>query len=144
MMGFVVRYFFLLPLRILIFFIGVITTVPIMFLVGMLPNGRVRRYLGSVVYKVANRMLIRSVSCVASYHDTQHMPETSSFCVANHTSIIDVCVLSNKSCFCLIGQRHNGFLGLLQRALARASPHIWFERSEVKDRHAEPASITHR
>ncbi|XP_052755232.1 glycerol-3-phosphate acyltransferase 4 isoform X4 [Galleria mellonella] len=35
-----------------------------------------------------------------------------------------------------IGQRHGGFLGLLQRALARASPHIWFERSEVKDRHA--------
>lgn len=35
-----------------------------------------------------------------------------------------------------IGQRHGGFLGILQRALARASPHIWFERSEVKDREA--------
>lgn len=35
-----------------------------------------------------------------------------------------------------IGQRHGGFLGILQRALARASPHIWFERSEVRDRHA--------
>ncbi|CAH0599577.1 unnamed protein product [Chrysodeixis includens] len=35
-----------------------------------------------------------------------------------------------------IGQRHDAFLGILQRALARASPHIWFERSEVKDRHA--------
>ncbi|XP_077289609.1 glycerol-3-phosphate acyltransferase 4 isoform X8 [Arctopsyche grandis] len=39
-------------------------------------------------------------------------------------------------CFVGIGQRHGGFLGILQRALARASPHIWFERSEVKDRHA--------
>ncbi|XP_049788974.1 glycerol-3-phosphate acyltransferase 4 isoform X4 [Schistocerca nitens] len=39
-------------------------------------------------------------------------------------------------CFIGIGQRHGGFLGLLQRALARASPHIWFERSEVKDREA--------
>ncbi|XP_011693566.1 PREDICTED: glycerol-3-phosphate acyltransferase 4 isoform X3 [Wasmannia auropunctata] len=37
-------------------------------------------------------------------------------------------------CFVGIGQRHGGFLGILQRALARASPHIWFERSEVKDR----------
>lgn len=35
-----------------------------------------------------------------------------------------------------IGQRHGGFLGILQRALARASPHIWFERGEVKDREA--------
>ncbi|XP_029669957.1 glycerol-3-phosphate acyltransferase 4 isoform X3 [Formica exsecta] len=39
-------------------------------------------------------------------------------------------------CFVGIGQRHGGFLGILQRALARASPHIWFERSEVKDREA--------
>ncbi|KAI4459526.1 phospholipid acyltransferase [Holotrichia oblita] len=36
----------------------------------------------------------------------------------------------------VIGQRHGGFLGVVQRALARASPHIWFERSEAKDRHA--------
>lgn len=35
-----------------------------------------------------------------------------------------------------IGQRHGGFLGVLQRALARASPHIWFERAESKDRMA--------
>ncbi|XP_060824943.1 glycerol-3-phosphate acyltransferase 3 isoform X3 [Bombus pascuorum] len=39
-------------------------------------------------------------------------------------------------CFVGIGQRHGGFLGILQRALARASPHIWFERCEVKDREA--------
>ncbi|XP_017839692.1 glycerol-3-phosphate acyltransferase 3 isoform X5 [Drosophila busckii] len=38
-------------------------------------------------------------------------------------------------CFVGIGQRHGGFLGILQRALARASPHIWFERGEAKDRH---------
>ncbi|XP_034476232.1 glycerol-3-phosphate acyltransferase 3 isoform X3 [Drosophila innubila] len=38
-------------------------------------------------------------------------------------------------CFIGIGQRHGGFLGILQRALARASPHIWFERGEAKDRH---------
>ncbi|XP_037037702.1 glycerol-3-phosphate acyltransferase 3 isoform X3 [Bradysia coprophila] len=37
-------------------------------------------------------------------------------------------------CFVGIGQRHGGFLGVLQRALARASPHIWFERAEAKDR----------
>ena len=35
-----------------------------------------------------------------------------------------------------IGQRHSGFLGLLQRALTRASSHIWFERGETKDRSA--------
>ncbi|XP_038220953.1 glycerol-3-phosphate acyltransferase 4-like [Zerene cesonia] len=214
-MGFIVRYFFLLPLRILIFVIGVITTLLSMSLIGLLPAGGPRRALGGVAYKVANRMLIRSVSCVVYYHDVEHRPTSNGFCVANHTSPIDVSVLSMDmcfslvwwlivstaivgtlpdgafkqrvnnsvslvcfnflsrcisavityhngdrykprsgicvanhtspidvlvlmcdSCYSLIGQRHKGFLGLLQRALARASPHIWFERSEVKDRHA--------
>ncbi|CAF4892268.1 unnamed protein product [Pieris macdunnoughi] len=198
-MGFVVRYFFLLPLRILVFFIG----------------GKFRRLLGEIIYKTANRILVRGVSCLVNFHDTQHMPKPNSFCVANHTSPIDANVLSSNTCFSLvwwliistaligtlpdgafkqrvnntmslmcfnflsrcisavityhngdkykprsgicvanhtspidvlvlmcdssyslIGQSHGGFLGLLQRALARASPHIWFERSEVKDRNA--------
>ncbi|XP_045530665.1 glycerol-3-phosphate acyltransferase 3 isoform X2 [Pieris brassicae] len=135
-MGFVVRYFFLLPLRILVFFIGVLITMTVTSLVGMLPSGKLRRLLGEIIYKTANRILVRGVSCLVYFHDTQHMPEPNSFCVANHTSPIDANVLSTNTCFSLIGQSHGGFLGLLQRALARASPHIWFERSEVKDRHA--------
>ncbi|KAK8749949.1 hypothetical protein OTU49_015143 [Cherax quadricarinatus] len=35
-----------------------------------------------------------------------------------------------------VGQRHGGFLSIFQRALSRASAHIWFERSEAKDRFA--------
>ncbi|CAH4034341.1 unnamed protein product [Pieris brassicae] len=135
-MGFVVRYFFLLPLRILVFFIGVLITMTVTSLVGMLPSGKLRRLLGEIIYKTANRILVRGVSCLVYFHDTQHMPKPNSFCVANHTSPIDANVLSTNTCFSLIGQSHGGFLGLLQRALARASPHIWFERSEVKDRHA--------
>ncbi|GBL92557.1 Glycerol-3-phosphate acyltransferase 3 [Araneus ventricosus] len=34
----------------------------------------------------------------------------------------------------IVGQTHSGFLGLLQRALARATSHVWFERFEMKDR----------
>ncbi|XP_063981304.1 glycerol-3-phosphate acyltransferase 4 isoform X3 [Diachasmimorpha longicaudata] len=61
-------------------------------------------------------------------------------------TVIWMCGFFMRYCFLLplrilichigIGQRHGGFLGILQRALARASPHIWFERSEVKDREA--------
>ncbi|CAH2101486.1 unnamed protein product [Euphydryas editha] len=213
-MGFVVRYFFLLPLRVLIFIIGVVFMITSMSLIGVLPECRFRRFLGSIAYKMSIRTIMRGMSCVTNFHDVQYMPQTNGFCVANHTSPIDVGVLSINTCFSLvwwlivctacvgtlpdgklkqrvnnalslicfnflsrcisavityhnsdhkprtgicvanhtspidvlvlmcdscyslIGQRHNGFLGLLQRALARASPHIWFERSEVKDRHA--------
>ncbi|XP_041968759.1 glycerol-3-phosphate acyltransferase 3 isoform X1 [Aricia agestis] len=136
MMGFVVRYFFLLPLRLLVFVIGVLMMVVVMSMIGLLPPGRVRRWLGALAYKMSFRTIMRSISCVANFHQTEYMPAANGFCVANHTSPIDVGILSANICFSLIGQRHDGFLGLLQRALARASPHIWFERSEVKDRHA--------
>lgn len=43
---------------------------------------------------------------------------------------------THKKSLSQIGQRHGGFLGVLQKALSRASPHIWFERAESKDRHA--------
>nr|XP_032526042.1 glycerol-3-phosphate acyltransferase 3 [Danaus plexippus plexippus] len=213
-MGFVVRYLFLLPLRILIFIIGVLATIASMSVIGALPRCRARAAVGAVAYKMAMRSLVRCVSCVTNFHDTRHRPRHNGFCVANHTSPIDVAVLSVNDCFSLvwwllactaavgclpdgrvkqrvnstlslmcfnflsrcisavvtyhspelrprsgicvanhtspidvlvlmcdsryslIGQRHDGFLGILQRALARASPHIWFERSEVKDRHA--------
>jgi len=54
--------------------------------------------------------------------------------VANHTSPIDVLVLACYNAYALIGQRHGGFLGYLQDQLSKASPQIWFERGESKDR----------
>ena len=43
-------------------------------------------------------------------------------------------ILSTDHCYALIGQRHPGLLGFIQRALSRATNHIWFERSESRDR----------
>ncbi|XP_052755227.1 glycerol-3-phosphate acyltransferase 3 isoform X2 [Galleria mellonella] len=135
-MGFLVRYMFLLPLRVLIFVIGVVTMVVSTLIVSMLPACKIRLFLGALAYKMSFRILFRALSCYVRFHDTEYIPKKNGFCVANHTSPIDVAALSINNCYSLIGQRHGGFLGLLQRALARASPHIWFERSEVKDRHA--------
>merc|ERR1712110_997174 len=61
-------------------------------------------------------------------------------CVANHTSPIDVLILACDNAYALIGQMHGGFLGQLQTILSKCSDHIWFERSESKDR----ALITQR
>ncbi|EPB78945.1 Acyltransferase [Ancylostoma ceylanicum] len=55
-------------------------------------------------------------------------------CVANHTSPIDVMVLSCDNCYAMIGQRQGGILGFIQNSLSRAESHIWFERSEAADR----------
>jgi glycerol-3-phosphate O-acyltransferase 3/4 len=34
----------------------------------------------------------------------------------------------------MIGQKHGGVLGAIQKAVSRCSHHIWFERSQAKDR----------
>lgn len=85
--------------------------------------------------------------------------------MANHTTPIDVIILASDRCYSLVqhfvslslcntsafirvfemssifelgsqvGQMHRGLLGMIQRGMVKSSPHIWFDRSEVKDRH---------
>ncbi|XP_012260242.1 glycerol-3-phosphate acyltransferase 3 isoform X3 [Athalia rosae] len=135
MFGFIMRYFFLLPLRILICCIGVMWLTACTAVVGYVPEGSFKRWLNHRVSIMCFGVLSSALSSVINYHNAENRP-LRGICVANHTSPIDVLVLMRDNCYSLIGQRHGGFLGILQRALARASPHIWFERSEVKDREA--------
>ncbi|XP_048268460.1 glycerol-3-phosphate acyltransferase 3-like isoform X1 [Bombus terrestris] len=212
--GFVMRYCFLLPLRIFICFVGVLYIVIATFLIGFLPNGFIKKWTYNKASLIAFRIMSQSLSATITIHNPENKPKPGGMCVANHTSTIDVPILSTQTtfslvmwltactavvgyvpegsfkrwlnykvsimcfgvlssalssvityhnpenrpvrgicvanhtspidvlilmcdnCYSLIGQRHGGFLGILQRALARASPHIWFERCEVKDREA--------
>ncbi|XP_030369153.1 glycerol-3-phosphate acyltransferase 3-like isoform X3 [Scaptodrosophila lebanonensis] len=213
MVGFVVRYFILMPLRVLVCFLGVLFAVITNSFVALIPYRFLRHPLADLSFKITFRLISSSLSALIKFHNKQYKPSTSGFCVANHTSPLDVAILSTdctfslvvwltvctaavgylkdgqkkrdivnrvlRQCFgvlssaisavityhneenrpssgicvanhtspidvlvlmcdttySLIGQRHGGFLGVLQRALARASPHIWFERGEAKDRH---------
>ncbi|GAB1860522.1 1-acyl-sn-glycerol-3-phosphate acyltransferase zeta [Camponotus japonicus] len=135
MIGFVIRYCFLLPLRIFICFIGVMWLTVCTAVVGYVPEGSFKRWLNYKVSIMCFAVLSSALSSVITYNNPENRP-VRGICVANHTSPIDVLMLMCDNCYSLIGQRHGGFLGILQRALARASPHIWFERSEVKDREA--------
>ncbi|XP_017839688.1 glycerol-3-phosphate acyltransferase 3 isoform X1 [Drosophila busckii] len=103
--------------------------------VGLLKDGDSKRAIVNKVLGQCFGVLSSAISAVVTYHNEDNRPSSGGICVANHTSPIDVLVLMCDSTYSLIGQRHGGFLGILQRALARASPHIWFERGEAKDRH---------
>uniref|UniRef100_A0A0A9Y043 Glycerol-3-phosphate acyltransferase 4 n=2 Tax=Lygus hesperus TaxID=30085 RepID=A0A0A9Y043_LYGHE len=131
--GFFIRYTFLLPMRVLICFYGVLWLTVCTAIVGYVPNGWLKRWVNRKVSMMCFNVLSSALSAVITYHNPENRPKKG-ICVANHTSPIDVLVLMCDNTYSLIGQRHGGFLGVLQRALARASPHIWFERGEVKDR----------
>ncbi|XP_072387993.1 glycerol-3-phosphate acyltransferase 3 isoform X1 [Diabrotica undecimpunctata] len=134
--GFFIRYFFLFPLRLIICCFGFLSLIISTFALSACPGGSARRWLNEKFYKIGFRIMCQCISAEINVHNKQWRPAKGSVCVANHTSPIDVMILSTDNCYALIGQRHGGFLGIFQRALARASPHIWFERSETRDRSA--------
>uniref|UniRef100_A0A336K4K1 CSON015489 protein n=1 Tax=Culicoides sonorensis TaxID=179676 RepID=A0A336K4K1_CULSO len=131
--GFFIRYIILLPLRVTICFVGVWYLTFCTAVVGCFPDGDSKRKMVRRVLIHCFEFLASALSTVINYHNLENRP-THGICVANHTSPIDVLMLMCDNCYSLIGQSHGGFLGILQRALARASPHIWFERAEAKDR----------
>lgn len=135
MIGFFIRYVILMPCRVFICFVGVMWLTLCTALVGCIPEGPNKRWMVKMVLIQCFGVLSSALSSVVNYHNLENRP-LNGICVANHTSPIDVLMLMCDNCYSLIGQRHGGFLGVLQRALARASPHIWFERAEAKDRMA--------
>lgn len=131
--GFFIRYFILLPSRIMICFLAVVWLTLCTGLVGFLNEGALKRAIYEKVSTWCFNFLSCALSAVINFHNRENIPKDG-ICVANHTTPVDVMILHCDNAYALIGQRHGGFLGIIQRALARASSHIWFERSEVKDR----------
>lgn len=132
-LGFVVRYCILLPGRMCILLVGLLWMGMGMAFVGQIRDGEFKRWLHYQVYTLSFQILGGVLSAVIKYHNPQNRPKQG-ICVANHTSPIDVLVLACDNAYALIGQQHTGFLGHFQRILSKASAHIWFDRSESKDR----------
>ncbi|XP_049326443.1 glycerol-3-phosphate acyltransferase 3-like [Astyanax mexicanus] len=133
--GVAVRYGILLPLRVSLTAIGLSWLVISTTVVGFLPNCWLKNWLSELVHVMCYRICARGLSATIHYHNRQNKPKKGGICVANHTSPIDVVILANDGGYAMVGQVHGGLMGVLQRAMVRACPHIWFERAEMKDRH---------
>jgi glycerol-3-phosphate O-acyltransferase 3/4 len=83
------------------FFSQTVWIVMAMVLVGLLPDGCMKRWLHKNAYLVTFRILARSLSAIITVHNKQYMP-SGGVCVANHTSPIDVVMLSTENCFSLV------------------------------------------
>ncbi|KAM8940268.1 glycerol-3-phosphate acyltransferase 3 [Pelodytes ibericus] len=134
-LGVFVRYCILLPLRVTLATIGISWLVIGATVVGQLPNSRIKNWLSELVHLVCCRVCARALSSAIQYHNKENRPKKGGICVANHTSPIDIIILANDGCYAMVGQVHGGLMGVIQRAMARACPHVWFERSEMRDRH---------
>uniref|UniRef100_A0A8C2S4M4 Phospholipid/glycerol acyltransferase domain-containing protein n=1 Tax=Capra hircus TaxID=9925 RepID=A0A8C2S4M4_CAPHI len=116
-LGVLIRYCFLLPLRF-------------------------KEFLSKHVHLMCYRICVRALTAIITYHDRKNRPRDGGICVANHTSPIDVIILASDGYYAMVGQVHGGLMGVIQRAMVKACPHVWFERSEVKDRHLVARRLT--
>uniref|UniRef100_A0A8C3EAR4 Glycerol-3-phosphate acyltransferase 4 n=1 Tax=Corvus moneduloides TaxID=1196302 RepID=A0A8C3EAR4_CORMO len=116
-LGVLIRYCFLLPLR-------------------------CKDFLSKHVHLMCYRICVRALTAIITYHDRENRPRNGGICVANHTSPIDVIILASDGYYAMVGQIHGGLMGVIQRAMVKACPHVWFERSEVKDRHLVARRLT--
>ncbi|XP_067251374.1 glycerol-3-phosphate acyltransferase 4-like isoform X1 [Chanodichthys erythropterus] len=134
-LGVIIRYGFLLPLRLTLAITGISLLVVFTTIIGFLPNGRVKNFLSENVHLMCYRICVRALTAIITYHHSENKPKNGGICVANHTSPIDVIILASDGCYAMVGQIHGGLMGIIQRSMVKACPHIWFERLEVKDRH---------
>ncbi|TKS78359.1 Glycerol-3-phosphate acyltransferase 3-like [Collichthys lucidus] len=96
---------------------------------------RMKFWLSEWVHVMCYRICARGLSATIHYHNRENKPQKGGICVANHTSPIDIVILCNDGCYAMVGQIHGGLMGVVQRAMVRSCPHVWFERAEMKDRH---------
>uniref|UniRef100_A0A4W5RR75 Phospholipid/glycerol acyltransferase domain-containing protein n=1 Tax=Hucho hucho TaxID=62062 RepID=A0A4W5RR75_9TELE len=141
-LGVFIRYCILAPLRITLASIGLTWLVIGTTAVGFLPNWRLKYWLSDWVHVMCYRICARGLSCTIHYYNKENRPRKGGICVANHTSPIDIVILCNDGCYAMVGQSHGGLMGVLQRAMARSCPHIWFERADMKDRHLVAKRLT--
>ncbi|EGT37522.1 hypothetical protein CAEBREN_18934 [Caenorhabditis brenneri] len=132
--GFIFRYLILVPFRCALFFIAIILMIICTSIIGMAPDPKCRKVLNRRCMLMCMRIYSRAFSSVIRFHDKENRANNGGICVANHTSPIDVMVLSCDNCYAMIGQKQGGFLGFLQNTLSRSEHHIWFERGEAADR----------
>ncbi|EDV20769.1 uncharacterized protein TRIADDRAFT_50933 [Trichoplax adhaerens] len=132
--GWCIRYLIFLPVRITILSLGLLWLCLATTLIGFLPKSSLQTKLNHYAYLIAFRVLARAISASIRVHNRENRAKGGGICVANHTSPIDVLILSTDNCYAMVGQIHGGFLGTVQRILSSSQSHVWFERSEMRDR----------
>jgi len=132
--GFIVRYLILFPFRAILALFAIGLMIVGTAVIGNLPSGPFKKWCNYRLSVTCYRIMSRAFSAVITFHNKENRANGGGICVANHTSPIDIIILGCDNCYAMVGQAQGGFMGLIQRAMSRADHHIWFQRSESKDR----------
>uniref|UniRef100_A0A8C8TQM9 Glycerol-3-phosphate acyltransferase 3 n=1 Tax=Peromyscus maniculatus bairdii TaxID=230844 RepID=A0A8C8TQM9_PERMB len=132
-LGVLIRYCFLLPLRVTLAFIGISLLIIGTTLVGQLPDSSLKSWLSELVHLTCCRICVRSLSGTIHYHNKQYRPQKGGICVANHTSPIDVLILTTDGCYAMV-RFDVGLVVFILRALFMFCLQVWFALLAMWDR----------
>ena len=99
--GFFVRYLFLLPTRLLVLLIGMASLLFCTVVVGLFPDGPTKRTLNGRLTIFCFDFVAGSLSLFATFHNSENKPK-SGITVANHTSPIDSMILSTDNVYDMV------------------------------------------
>ncbi|GBF93567.1 glycerol-3-phosphate acyltransferase [Raphidocelis subcapitata] len=136
LLGVVFRYVILFPLRLF----GLIACFAAFFLMffpvkALWPPGRTKLAVEQRLIRFMCGGFVLSWTGVIRFHGPRPIRGAGRVWVANHTSMIDYIILSSYSAFAVIMQLHSGWVGFLQTQCLDSLGCLWFNRTEVKDRH---------
>lgn len=131
--GMCFRYFLLFPVRLMIGITGFLWLIVSYGLLASIYNRLPQDlylYLKNKSSQITGLLFMRTFTGHLTFEDTENRPKCGSICVANHTTPLDVMVLSVDNVYSMVGQSHGGFFGLLQWAVSIGQPvsHVWFNR----------------
>lgn len=112
----------------------VVTLVALSGLGIFFPDADWKRQLERYCTMVSSRLIAAAFTAVINIHHKENRAKLGCVCVANHTTPIDIVMLAVDNCFTLVGQKHGGFIGIIQHFCSLAQQHIWFERKIASDR----------
>ncbi len=137
-LGVVLRFCVLLPLRVLLLLTGMLVFCVLFFSLQLLcPRTAWRQRTEARLVQFLASSFVVSWSGVVKYHgsppDTRRLGKNAIF-VANHTSMIDMVVLAQLFSFAVVGQKHGGWVGVLQTKVLSCLQSVWFDRGEMRDK----------
>ena len=133
MLGVGVRYGILFPVRLVVLLACWLFFTIFFSLTWLLKNPRRGRWQRALIRMLCYGHML-SWSAAIRFHGVIPPRKGAQVYVANHTSMIDMVILGSAQSFSVVGQKHPGFVGIVQSKILACLGSIWFQRNETRDR----------
>jgi glycerol-3-phosphate O-acyltransferase 3/4 len=143
-LGVIVRYGILLPVRMAAFLCGFLIfflTFPLVHLFKFALGEAREQHLKVLLIQFLASAFVASWHGVVRFHGIRPGSNTSGggkhrqgIFVANHSSMIDFIILLQSHPYAVVGQKHLGWVGFMQDKVLSALHCVWFNRGESEDK----------